>query len=71
MTRIQAMVFALLVCGPMDAAEPIHIGSRLELLIDDHLVARNESIQRHGKAFRISGRPGHVDAEGTRGGGGK
>ena len=39
MTRIQAMVFALLMCGSMDAAEPIHIGSQLELLIDDHLVA--------------------------------
>ena len=39
MTRIQAMVFALLVCGPLEAAEPIHIGSRLELMIDDHLVA--------------------------------
>ena len=39
MTRIQAMVFTLLLCGALNAAEPIDIGSRLELMIDEHLVA--------------------------------
>ena len=32
MTRIQAMVFTLLLCGALNAAEPIDIGSRLELM---------------------------------------
>ena len=39
MTRIQAIVFTLLLCEAVNAAEPIDIGSRLELMIDDHLVA--------------------------------
>ena len=38
MTRIQATALTLMVCGVMNAAEPIQIGSRLELMIDDHLV---------------------------------
>ena len=39
MTRTQAILLTLLVCGVTDAADPIQIGSRLELMIDDHLVA--------------------------------
>ncbi|MED5399209.1 MAG: hypothetical protein VX669_02400, partial [Planctomycetota bacterium] len=39
MTRIQVMVFTLLLCEAVNAAEPIDIGSRLELMIDEHLVA--------------------------------
>ena len=38
MTRIQATALTLMVCGVMNAAEPIQIGSRLELMIDDHLI---------------------------------
>ncbi|MFP6768921.1 MAG: hypothetical protein VB859_12165, partial [Planctomycetaceae bacterium] len=38
MTRIQATLLALLLCGTTDAVEPVRIGSRLELMIDDHLV---------------------------------
>ena len=38
MTRTQAILLTLLVCGVTDAADPIQIGSRLELMIDDHLV---------------------------------
>ncbi|MBQ10013.1 MAG: hypothetical protein CMJ45_00480 [Planctomyces sp.] len=38
MTRIQATLLALLLCGTTAAVEPVRIGSRLELMIDDHLV---------------------------------
>ena len=46
MTRIQAIVFTLLLCEAVNAAEPIDIGSRLELMIDDHLVASTSGAWR-------------------------
>ena len=33
-----AIVFALLLCAPITASEPIDIGTRLELMIDDYLI---------------------------------
>ena len=37
MTRIQAMVFTLLLCEAVNAAEPIDIGSRRELFVHRRL----------------------------------
>ena len=42
---LSAMVLSAVVCAPGSATEPINIGSRLELMIDDYLIEKMEGAQ--------------------------